>query len=84
MEADGTIEPIKDRSTEFCTPTIFLLKPDDTSHFAVDFNNLNKKVLRTVYLTLSSRDVIHLIDPIVKYFSIFDCPKCYWQVPLSE
>ena len=42
LEADGVIEPIGDRPTEFCSPTICPIKPDGTLRFATDFTHLNK------------------------------------------
>ena len=84
LEADGIIEPIGDRPTEFCSPTICPVKPDGTLRFATDFTYLNKQVLRTVHPTLSAWDAIHNINPKAKYFSPFDCKKGYWQVPLAE
>ena len=84
VEAEGIIEPVGDRPTEFCSPTICPIKPDGTLRFATDFTHLNKQVLRTVHPTLSSWDAIHSIDPKAKYFSTFDCKKGYWQVPLAE
>ena len=84
LEADGIIEPVGDRPTEFCSPTICPVKPDGTVRFATDFTYLNKQVLRTVHPTLSSWDVIHSIDPKAKFFSTFDCKKGYWQGPLAE
>ena len=77
LEADGIIEPVGDRPTEFCSPTICPVKPDGTLRFATDFTYLNKQVLRTVHPTLSSWDVIHSIDPKAKFFSTFDCKKGY-------
>ena len=84
MEAEGIIEPVGDRPTEFCSPTICPIKPDGTLRFATDFTYLNKQVLRTVHPTMSSWDAIHSIDPKAQYFSTFDCKKGYWQVPLAE
>ena len=84
MEADGIIEAIGDRPTEFCSPTICPIKPDGSLRFATDFTHLNKQVLRTVHPTLSTWDVIHSINPKAKYFSTFDCKKGYWQVGLAE
>ena len=84
MEADGIIEPIGDRPTEFCSPTICPVKPDGSLRFATDFTHLNKQVLRTVHPTMSSWDAIHQISKEAKYFSTFDCRKEYWQLPLVE
>ena len=63
LEADGIIEPVGDRPTEFCSPTICPIKPDGTLRFATDFTYLNTQVLRTVYPTLSAWDAIHAINP---------------------
>ena len=63
LEADGIIEAIGDRPTEFCSPTICPIKPDGTLRFATDFTHLNKTVLRTVHPTLSAWDALHIIDP---------------------
>ena len=52
LESDGIIEPIGDRPTEFCSPTICPIKPDGSLRFATDFTYLNKQVLRTVHPTL--------------------------------
>ena len=71
LEADGIIEPIGDRPTEFCSPTICPIKPDATLRFAIDFTHLNKQVLRTVHPTLSAWDVIYLIDQKSKVFFDF-------------
>ena len=84
MESEGIIEPVRDRPTEFCSPTICPIKPDGTLRFATDFTYLNKQVLRTVHPTLSAWDAIHSINPKAKYFSTFDCKKGYWQIPLAE
>ena len=37
LEEDGIIEPIGDRPTEFCSPTICPIKPDGTLRFATYF-----------------------------------------------
>ena len=84
LQSDGIIEPVGDRPTEFCSPTICPIKPDGSLRFATDFTYLNRQVLRTVHPTLSSWDAIHSINPKAKYFSTFDCKKGYWQVPLAE
>ena len=63
LEAEGIIEPVGDRPTEFCSPTICPVKPDGTICFATDFTYLNKQVLRTVHPTLSAWDAIHNIIP---------------------
>ena len=84
LEAEGIIEAIGDRPTEFCSPTICPVKPDGSLRFATDFTHLNKQVLRTVHPTMSSWDAIHQINTGAKYFSTFDCKKGYWQVPLAE
>ena len=78
IDLDGIIEPVGDRPTEFCRPTICPIKPDGTLRFGTDFTYLNKQVLRTVHPTLSSWDAVHSINPKAKYFSTFDCKKGYW------
>ena len=47
LEAEGIIEPVGDRPTEFCSPTICPVKPDGTIRFTTDFTYLSKQVLRT-------------------------------------
>ena len=84
MESDGIIEPVGDRATEFCSPTICPIKSDGTLRFATDFTYLNKQVLRTVHPTLSSWDAILSINTKANFFSTFDCKKGYWQIPLAE
>ena len=84
LESEGIIEPIGDRPTEFCSPTICPIKPDGSIRFAADYTHLNKQVLRTVHPTLSPWDAVHQIDKKAKYFSTFDCKKGYWQIPLAE
>ena len=54
LEEEGIIEPVGDRPTEFCSPTICPIKPDGTLRFATDFTYLNKQVLRTVHPSLGT------------------------------
>ena len=68
LEADGIIEPIGDRPTEFCSPTICPIKPDGSLRFATDFTHLNKQVLRTVHPTMSPWDAIHSTNPKANFF----------------
>ena len=84
LEQEGIIEPVGDRPTEFCSPTICPIKPDGTLRFATDFTYLNKQVLRTVHPSLGTWDAVHSYTKGAKYFSTFDCKKGYWQVPVAE
>ena len=41
LESEVIIEPIGDRPTEFCSPTICPIKPDGSIRFAADYTHLN-------------------------------------------
>ena len=74
-----------DHPTSWCSPAMFVVKPDGKSlRLVTDFRVLNKYVERPIHPFPSASDIVSAIPAGTKYFVKFDALKGYFQIPLDE
>ena len=72
------------KPTTWCSPAMFVEKPDGSLRLVTDFRVLNKCVERPVHPFPTAQDIISLIPAGTKFFVKFDALKGYFQIPLDE
>ena len=73
-----------DHPTSWCSPSMFVLKPDGKSlRLVTDFRALNKYVERPVHPFPSASDIVSSIPAGTTHFVKFDALKGYFQIPLD-
>ena len=74
-----------DYPTTWCSPAMFIEKPDGGGlRLVTDFRGLNKCVERPVHPFPTATDIISLIPAGTQFFVKFDALKGYFQIPLEK
>ena len=84
MVQQGIIQPVGDKSTDWCHPMVVVEKPGGGIRICVDLTKLNKYVKRPTHPGPSPQEVVSDIPPNQKFFTTLDAIKGYWQIPLTK
>ena len=84
MEAQGIISKYDghNASPEWLNSFVIVKKPNGSLRMCLDPTNLNKEIVRPVYNSQTTDDVIHKLKD-AKYFAVFDTNKGFFHVPLD-
>jgi len=83
LQKSGIIAPVT-MPTEWCSPAIFIRKPNGSIRLVSDFRALNKFVSRPVHPFPTPSDIAGSIPSDAKFFVTLDAVKGYFQLPLHE
>lgn len=81
MQQMNIISPIEE-PTNWCSPMVYVLKPDGKVRICVDLTKLNKSVKREYYPISNVENSLARISG-AKYFSKLDANSGFWQIPLD-
>src|SRR6056300_356277 len=82
---EGKIIIPEPNPTEYCSHGFFVAKPDGESvRLVIDYQGVNKGVLRAVHPFPAPRDVLRSIEPESVVFCTLDAVQGYFQIPLDE
>ena len=73
---------IQPSSSDYCSPVVFVRKPDGSLRLCIDFRALNKMTIFDAEPMPCINDDLHKFNN-AKYFSELDLAKGYWQVKLE-
>jgi hypothetical protein len=80
MLKDGVV---RESSSPYPSPVVFVKKKDKTKRFCVNYKKLNKVIKIDIYLLPRINDLLERFR-ITKWFTTIDLASGYWQIKMEE
>jgi hypothetical protein len=82
LQDENIIRPVT-KPTEWCAPTVAVLKPNNKVRLCVDLTKLNENVRRENFPLPTTDNLLAQLSG-AKFFSKLDCNSGFHQIPLDE